>query len=85
MVHVESELWVSGGGQRGGEFTKQDITAVLRNAKIVAMWAERAVKAKKRHQSRGNAGADKACYKNCRTSCTDPGAAEYGLAVAGDK
>jgi hypothetical protein len=39
-VHVESELLSSAGGQRGGEFTLQEIAGTLRDAKIVAMWAE---------------------------------------------
>jgi hypothetical protein len=39
-VELESELLVSAGGQRGGEFTRQDISGAVRNAKVVAMWAE---------------------------------------------
>jgi len=42
VVHIESELLVSAGGQRGGEFTKQDISGAIRSARIVAMWVERA-------------------------------------------
>ncbi len=40
-VHIESELYVSGArGQRGGEFTRQDIQGNVRGSRIVAMWAE---------------------------------------------
>jgi hypothetical protein len=43
VVYIESELLVSGGGQRGAEFTRQDISGAIRDAKIVAMWVERAL------------------------------------------
>jgi hypothetical protein len=41
-IHIESELYVTGSGQqRGGEFTRQDIEGSVREARIVALWAER--------------------------------------------
>ena len=40
-IHIESELLVSGSGQRGGEFTRQDIEGTVRDTRVVAMWAER--------------------------------------------
>ena len=42
LVHVESELYVAGSRQqRGGEFTRQEIEAAVRDSRIVALWAER--------------------------------------------
>ena len=41
-VRVESELYVTGSpGQRGGEFTRQQIEGSVRKSRIVSMWAER--------------------------------------------
>jgi len=40
IVQIDSELLVSGGAQRGGEFTRQDISGAVRDARIVAIWAE---------------------------------------------
>lgn len=39
LVHVSSELLVSG-SRHGGEFTRQDVKASVRDSRIVAMWVE---------------------------------------------
>jgi hypothetical protein len=39
-AHITSELFVTGGNMRGGEFSHQDILGSVRDSQIVGMWAK---------------------------------------------